>query len=315
MGTLRDRLPTRLANRFPSIFEVKRARDLHAAVSVLLRVRNEAPHIHKFIESLQKQAMYDQVELIVLDSGSTDGTVNCLRDVNCTIYGIDSREFVFGETCNLLMSLSSSNVCFFFSGHVILESDDILEIAYHEIESGRAAAGYFRQVPNVYCGASVYDAAFLRRNFPAPGSRDGTNRKPASRFSNAASVVSRKAWESVWFPDVIASEDALWAREYLRIGDGDIRYFAELRVAHSHNESPESVANRVFVNAVACRSGIRGMLRAIVRFLPMMVTLSCSGGGVRDSARYSWAHLRGYLASAGIGSRRFDRSAAKKESL
>lgn len=264
---------------------------------MLVRVKNEAAYLHRLLESLRRQSIFSRLELIFLDSGSTDSTLDSLLGTDCTVYQIASREFSFGETCNLLMALASAEICFFFSGHVIIESPDALSKAYEEIASGRASAGYFRQVPNPHCGASVYEIAFLRRNFPGPEGRGATGRQIVTRFSNAASVLSRRAWELLWFPDVIANEDALWAQEFLRRKSGAIAYFADLPVAHSHNESPDAVEKRVFINALARREGVRGVLRALAKFVPMMVALLASGARPGDAFRFARAHLRAYVAS------------------
>lgn len=290
-------LPPRLAHRFPSLRQIKCTSIANPVASVLVRVKNEAAGLQRLLESLQRQSMFARIELVFLDSGSSDSTLECLLGTDCTVYQIASEEFSFGESCNLLMALTASEVCFFFSGHVIIESPDALSKAYEAIASGRACAGYFRQVPNRHHGASIYEVAFLRRNFPGPDRRGESARQAITRFSNAASVLSRKAWELQWFPDVIANEDALWAQEFLLRKPGGIAYFADLPVAHSHNEDPDAVERRVFINAVARREGARGVLRAVAKFVPMMVALLASGGRLTDAYRFSRAHLRGYLAS------------------
>jgi glycosyltransferase involved in cell wall biosynthesis len=290
-------VPPGLAVRFPSLRRIKRSTVSGPVASVLVRVKNEAANLPRLLESLRQQTIFERLELVFLDSGSSDSTVEYLLGVDCSIYQIAGGEFSFGATCNLLMALSSAEICFFFSGHVIIEQSDALSRACEEIVSGRAAAGYFRQVPNEYCGATVYEIAFLRRNFPTSRGRGSTRPANVTRFSNAASVLSRRAWEVLWFPDVIANEDALWAQEYARRRPGAIVYFADLAVAHSHNEDPGAVERRVFINAVARREGIRGVLRATVRFMPMMAALLASGAPVADAFRFARAHFRGYAAS------------------
>jgi glycosyltransferase involved in cell wall biosynthesis len=267
--------------------------------SVLIRVKNEGRGLPLMMESLARQSLFERLELVFLDSGSTDSTLGYLESLNCVLYRIAPHEFAFGETCNLMMALASTDICFFFSGHVVLETLGLIEAGYEEIATGRSAAGFFRQVPNEIYGASVYERAFLRRAFPDASAygRSGSQAR-AWRFSNAASVLGRRAWETIWFPDVIASEDALWAREFLRRQNGAIRYFADFKVAHSHNENPAAVEKRVYINAVANRSGALGVIRATVRLPFMILAMLAIGAVMREAWRFGLAHFSAYVRSA-----------------
>ncbi len=292
-------LPPRLANRFRTLREIRRMAPRRAIASALIRVRNEARGLPALMESLASQTLFGQLELIFLDSESSDSTLEYLRTLDCNLYQIAAREFSFGETCNLMMALASTDVCFFFSGHVRLQSSRLLASAYEEIAAGRAAAGYFRQVPHDEYGASIYERAFLRRAFPLRDARVGARGAVrATRFSNAASVISREAWSSLWFPDVIASEDALWARAFHERKQGVIRYFAELPVAHSHHENPAAVEQRVYINAVAQHAGMLDAARALIRFPLMVIALLAEGAAMGEALQFSLAHLRAYLRSA-----------------
>ena len=294
MERLHTKLPHRLEERYRTLHLIKRSGKSQPLASALIRVRNEAGNLRRLLESLERQSLYPELELIFLDSGSTDGTLEMLGDRECSIYRIEGHEFSFGETCNILMALSSTPVCFFFSGHVVIRESHALGSAYEEITSGGAAAGYFRQVPNWHCGASAYEQVFLRRNFPE---RQSQRRYKPQRFSNAASVLSRMAWEKLWFPDVVANEDALWAREFARRKLGVVKYFPNLAVEHSHNESPERLEHRVYLNASARKGGLFAVVRVTLRFLPMLWSLLAVGAGFEEAFRYSLAHLRGYVRS------------------
>jgi len=290
-----DQLPAVLRDRYPGLKQLRRAEGEAFVASVLIRVRNERKELPRFIESLRRQTIFPALEVIVLDSESTDGTLLALDGLNCTIYQIPHGEFSFGQSCNLLMALANSDVCFFFSGHVYIQSSIALEAILSDITMGQAGAGYFRQVPNEHCGASVYDRVFLAHAFPPDSLRkDGS----LARFSNAASVLCRQAWRNLWFPDVIANEDALWALTFQSRRLGTIKYYGEYLVEHSHNESAEQVERRVFINAVGRNARWGQVARAAFKFPGMVFLILHRGATWRDAIGFSWAHVRAYFRCA-----------------
>jgi len=290
-----DRLPPVLRLRYPGLRQLRQASGSDFVASVLVRVRNEAKELPRFIESLRRQTVFEKIELIVLDSESTDGTLSALSSIDCSIYQIPKTEFSFGQTCNLLMALSTTEVNFFFSGHVCISSERALEMASDDMLAGHTHAGFFRQIPNEVAGASVYDRVFLKVAFPSSHRGRLGN---AARFSNAASVVSRRAWEMLWFPDVVFSEDALWATELASKFGWGTSYYAAYTVEHSHNDAPKDVEHRVLLNAIARRAGWRHVLLAVAKF-PLMVALLAHGGApVRKATEYAVAHVSAYLQRA-----------------
>jgi hypothetical protein len=290
-----DRLPPLLRQRYPGLRQLQQASGSDFLGSVLVRVRNEAKELPRFVESLRRQSVFEKLELIVLDSESTDATLSAFASVNCSIYQIPKAEFSFGQTCNLLMALSTTEVNFFFSGHVCITSARALEVAAEDMLAGRTHAGFFRQIPNEVAGASVYDRVFLQVAFPA---RERGQWRKATRFSNAASVVSRSAWEKLWFPDVVFSEDALWATKLASNFGWSPKYYAEYTVEHSHNDAPGDVEKRVLLNAIARRAGWRHVLVSVAKF-PLMVGLLARGGApIGKATQYAVAHVSAYLRSA-----------------
>lgn len=262
--------------------------------SILLRVRNEGRHLPGLIATLRQQSIYRNVEVVVLDSGSTDDTINLALGEGWTIYQIEQSEFSFGDSCNLICSLARADIMFFFSGHVRLLDCQLLQEAVDLMRGGCCKAGYFRQVPNDIAGHSAYDRAFLRRRFPVKPlallSRD------KSSFSNAASVITRSAWREVSFPSVIASEDVLWLK--LALSDTDrVAYFGSLAVGHSHDETPGQISKRVAINMAAQnRRFLR--VKSLGAFLGVFYFTFRESKNFRESVLYGAAHSYGYWLGA-----------------
>src|ERR1700731_474215 len=88
-------------------------------LSVLVRVKNERPAIDRFWKLLSSQTIFSDCEVVFLDSGSADGTLEYLMGVEASVHQIEERDFNFGSSCNLLMTLSSGPIVVFLSGHTL----------------------------------------------------------------------------------------------------------------------------------------------------------------------------------------------------
>ncbi|MGY8942395.1 MAG: glycosyltransferase family 2 protein, partial [Flavobacteriales bacterium] len=80
-------------------------------ISVIIPVRNEALRIRQCIEGIRKQTVSVH-EVIVIDSGSTDGTREILSEYpDVTVIEIDGSTFNHGLTRNLGVEASSGDFC------------------------------------------------------------------------------------------------------------------------------------------------------------------------------------------------------------
>lgn len=59
-------------------------------ISVVIRTYNEEKHIGEVLESLQKQT-YKNYEIVIVDSGSTDGTVEILKKFDTKLVFIEKK--------------------------------------------------------------------------------------------------------------------------------------------------------------------------------------------------------------------------------
>src|SRR5690606_16368828 len=77
-------------------------------VSVVIRTLNEARHLRALLEGVRTQAYRDgRVELVVVDSGSTDGTLEIAREFEANVVHIAKEEFSFGRSLNLGCAVAS----------------------------------------------------------------------------------------------------------------------------------------------------------------------------------------------------------------
>jgi len=260
--------------------------------SVAIRVKNEIKGIDAFWQSLAKQTWFNRLEITILDSGSTDGTLDYLDKYNCNIYSIAGSEFSFGPSCNLMFELTTCPYVFFFSGHVILESERLIEDTCQFIKD-KNISGYFRQVPNANFGSSIYDDAFLKHRFPQYPSALPVQVGSKNSFSNAASVMNRQHWEQVKFQNVIFGEDGLWASEVLA-KNGEIYYFHTLNVAHSHNDTPAEVIKRVRMAAMVKYPNGTPLPQLLFIFAKVFTAIFVNSRQFTPSIKFAKAHTLAY---------------------
>jgi glycosyltransferase involved in cell wall biosynthesis len=278
---------------FRSLKQLRRSPRGAFKLSIAVRVRNELQHLRRFADSVFSQTAIDQAELIFLDSGSQDGTLEYIMGLDCSVYSLEHSEFSYGSSCNLMMSLAGADIVVFLSGHVVLCDKRMLEKAYAIFSNRTTDAGYFRQVPNPFSGASAYEVAYLERRFPAAVGLS-LQRKGKHAFSNAASVVTRGAWRDNPFGDIIASEDFFWAERHLSKGRS-LLYLGGIDVMHSHNERPVAVYRRVQLNVRARYGGRRQVGRAVWFFVGVFFSVLRVGGTLREAFDYAMAHSLPYL--------------------
>lgn len=246
----------------------------------------------EFWRRLTWQSCFSKCEIVFLDSGSTDGTVELLSSLPCTIWTIPPGEFRFGTSCNMVMSVSQAPVAVLISGHVLLTEASNLQTAFETVAGHQCAAAYCRQQPNSYLGSNAYERAYLARRFPA-GDGSPVELSEPGAFSNAASVLTREAWRRNPFPDSNASEDHMWAKKHLKLG-GKLFYLPHLQVLHSHNESPQAVYNRVRIN-VEARGLTHSYGRAAMYCGGIFGATLRQGASVKEAWHYAFHHARAYL--------------------
>jgi glycosyltransferase involved in cell wall biosynthesis len=262
------------------------------ALSVLVRVKNEGSALREFWDRLSSQTIFHKVEVVFLDSGSVDGSLEFIKQLPVSLYQIAPEDFHFGSSCNLLMSLSHAPVVAFLSGHVLLEQIDALQKLHDALVAHEYTAAFLRQVPNTVWGATIYEKAYLARSFP-DGNAESLKVPSPNGFSNAASGLTRAAWQRIPFPEINASEDRMWAKQHLGLG-GILLYLPSVSVMHSHNESADQTFARVLLNVRA--SGSKGSyVRSGYYCAGVFVSMLLKGASPVEAWRYASAHGRAYL--------------------
>jgi len=214
-------------------------------VSIVMRSFNEAWALKETLPAIQSQE-YRNWELIVIDSGSTDGSVEMIRDAEPAHFvQIEPREYVPGKVMNCGAGLAKSEYIIFINADATPQGTNWLRPLVNALLDSQTAAAFGRQIPRPDCRA-VY-AHDYERCF-------GANRESADWdhfFSMASSGIRKDVWSRRKFAEEITySEDDEWTR-WCRAEDYQIAYVPESVAMHSHNYTPAQAYKRSFGEAQA----------------------------------------------------------------
>ena len=112
--------------------------------SVVIRSKDEAASIGRLLDILEAQTIADRLELIVVDSGSSDETVRIARDHGIDPIEIPAASFTFGGALNTGCEAAAEEVVVALSAHAYAEDTGWLERMIGVFEDERVD-GHFRR--------------------------------------------------------------------------------------------------------------------------------------------------------------------------
>src|SRR5919198_222618 len=112
--------------------------------SLVIRAYNEEKHIGRLLEGVHHQTIKD-MEIILVDSGSTDKTISVAESFGVQIVQIPSSEFTFGRSLNLGIQAATRKLIVIASAHVYPVYPDWLESLLRPFEEKNIALTYGKQ--------------------------------------------------------------------------------------------------------------------------------------------------------------------------
>lgn len=214
--------------------------------SVIIRTYNEERYLPALLKGIRDQETENvSVEVILVDSGSTDNTLQIANDFGCVIKSIRKEEFSFGKSLNIGCETASGQVLIFISGHCIPVNKDWLINLITPIITERVVWAYGRQIGNEESRFS--EQQIFDKYFPAYSSI------PQNGFfcNNANAAVLKNVWEKFRFDEELTGlEDMHLAQKVVNEGM-KLGYVSEAPVFHLHDENWRKVKNRFEREAIA----------------------------------------------------------------
>jgi rhamnosyltransferase len=170
------------------------------AASVIVRAKDEATDIERCLRLIRGQTT--PVELIVVDSGSTDGTLEIAERYADRVLRIAPADFTFGGALNTGAAAASAPVHVAVSAHCFLERDDWVARAVAHFDADPAVGGVFGTKTGMN-GAPLSGPVTVRGL--------GPRQVPYWGFTNHASAWRASTWQALPIDEGLpACEDREW---------------------------------------------------------------------------------------------------------
>lgn len=227
-------------------------------ISVVIPVRNEAAKIKACIEGILAQSVSVH-EIIVLDSGSTDGTLEILAQYpSVRVVPIEPSDFNHGETRNVGVREAEG------AAFVLLTVGDARPVDDRWIE--RLLNGFSDERVAGVCGKQVIPHEkeanpvewfrpvgtpnVHRYVFDTPEAFDALRperKREICAWDDVTAMYRRDVLLKIPFEPVTYGEDTVWAHAALRAGYALV-YDEHAQVYHYHVESPDYVFKRTLTS-------------------------------------------------------------------
>ncbi len=275
-------------------------------ISIILPTKNGARHLDGVLKAIFAQQTSRRFEVIAIDSGSTDGTLELFDHFPVRLYQIPPQSFNHGGTRNLGASLAQGKYLVFLSQDAEPANELWLDHLVSPVEEDERVAGaYAGHLPRPGCHPmeqreilewpSISAEIGVRMVKQAVGNPD----YPANpwlyiHFPNTCSCIRRSAWASFPFRPVNFAEDQDWAKRVLEAGFATV-FVPKAVVFHSHSYTWKVQFQRCYDHASAMRElfgqrmfpGLRRIVPAAIRDVSLDMAF-CKRRGYRGLSRLRW---------------------------
>ncbi len=292
-----------------------------STVSAVVPVKDGERYLEELLDALTREGV-DQI--LVIDSGSSDRSLEIARAAGVELLEIEPSEFAHGRTRNLGAERTSGDLICFLTQDAT-PCPGWLD-AYREAFAldERVGAAYGPHLPRAETSPMIarelteFFAGFEAHSLPANGSgsaRPVVQRAGDPRFlSNVNACYARACWEEIRFRDVRYSEDQAFGADMLAAGWSKV-YHPCAAVLHAHDYGATEFMRRYFdeyrglrestghVEAFQARATAREVLSGVSADRRWMAERGIDGPERLRWTTRSFVHHAGRRVFSAIGSR------------
>lgn len=239
--------------------------DGNVEISIVLLTFNGDLHLAEVMASIFAQKTRFSYEVIAIDSGSSDRTLEILKNYPLRVIQIPNREFGHGRTRNFGAQNTLARYVVFLTQDATPANENWLENLIRPlVEDQRVAGTYSRQIPRPDCnpiesrdiGIGAGPLSVIKRvDLQDPFQKENYDAYPSRfiAFSNVSSCIRRDVLNRLPFSEkLVMVEDQEWCKRAIESGYWVI-YEATSSVYHSHNHSLRMIYKRHFDYGVSLR--------------------------------------------------------------
>ena len=235
-------------------------------ISIIIPTLNGGEILKKSLKAIREQRYDHDVQLIVIDSGSSDGTLEAAGKEGAQIIKIKQQDFHHSRTRNEAVKCATHGKIVFLVQDAIPVSSSWLDGMSNALEQDDVAAAYGKQVPHLdadlfawfetislseLLGDSTLIQAIDSKDIFLKMAYDQAFR--IIRCDNVCAIYKRDLLNKVPFPDVVFGEDMAWAKVALLNGF-KVKYDPSIKVKHSHNRTPDYRFRRALIGTIVSAS-------------------------------------------------------------
>lgn len=254
--------------------------------SIIIRCYNERDHIGKLLHGIFEQTT-DDFEVILVDSGSTDGTLEVARQYPIKeVVHIPPEKFSFGRSLNYGCEAASGEFCVFISAHCYPKRVDWLEKLLEKFDDEDIAMVYGKQRGG---GPTKFsERRIFRRWFP----ENDIDYQLTPFANNANAAIRRELWEEFPYDEQLTGlEDLDWGKRVKSAGF-EISYASEAEIIHIHDETPRQIYNRYRREAIAHKQIIPEQEFTVVDFIKAFIRNTVADYRDASNQRKFWKNIR-----------------------
>jgi GT2 family glycosyltransferase len=240
-------------------------RTTNRLISIILPVKNGGAKLLELLPKVLSQKTHDLIEIVAIDSASTDESVTLLQQANATVIGIDPRSFNHGLTRNLAAKYAHGHIYVFINQSTLPADDHWLANLIRPFDLDSSLAGVCgRVLPRP--DADWLNGKDIARNINASTQRVTTrisdrdayaqlnpeNLRLFVNFHSLSAAIRADVFKQIPFRRTNFAEDLVWGKEALEAGY-TIQFEPSSVALHSHNYSVTDIFHRNFDDGLACR--------------------------------------------------------------